>query len=281
MIISNASGSQPDCPVRPAYTIATLVNDEAQYVALLASFRAGGFVEPAVEFLAVRTATSAYAGLNALLGAARGETISLCHQDVRLLADGRHALDQRLAELSLRDPNWALAGNAGGTAPGRLAMRISDPHGRNRQLGQLPAAVMSLDENFIVVRGDAGLRFSRDLDGFHLYGADICLVADVLGYTAWVIDFHLEHLSPGRKDQSFTEAEVRFRAKWGRALRPRWMQTTCTLLRLSGTALGRTLGLATETAACRIVRRLPSAIGWTRRESNAAAGPLAQSVRQP
>ena len=281
MILSNASVPEPDRRSRPAYTIATLVNDEAQYAQFLASFRAGGFVEPAVEFLAVRGATSAYAGLNALLAAARGQTIILCHQDVRLLADGRDRLDQRLAELGQRDPNWALAGNAGGAGPGRFAIRISDPHRRNHHVGALPTPVMSLDENFIVVRGDAGLSFSRDLDGFHLYGADICLVADVLGYTAWVIDFHLEHLSPGRKDQSFAKAEVRFRAKWGRALRARWMQTTCTLLRISGTALGRTVGSATELAARRIVRRLPSAIKWNRPEPEAPTGALAQSVRQP
>lgn len=281
MIISNDSISEPDRRVRPAYTIATLVNNEAQYSQFLASFRAGGFIEPTVEFLAVRQAASAYAGLNALLRAARGQTIILCHQDVRLIADGRDRLDQRLAELNQRDPNWALAGNAGGAGPGRFALRISDPHGRDCNIGALPAPVMSLDENFIVMRGGTGLSFSRDLDGFHLYGADICLVADVLGYTAWVIDFHLEHLSPGRKDQSFVDAEVRFRAKWGRALRPRWMQTTCTLLRLSGTAMGRRWGAASEAAARRIVRRLPGAIRWNRPAPEAAGSSLAPSGRQP
>ncbi len=266
--------------VRPAYTIATLVNDDVQYAQFLASFRAGGFVEPAVEFLAARGAASAYGGLNGLLGAARGDRIILCHQDVRLLADGRAELDQRLAELGQRDPNWALAGNAGGAGAGRFAIRISDPHAHDHHIGALPTPVISLDENFIVVRGETGLRFSRDLAGFHLYGADICLVADVLGYTAWVIDFHLLHLSPGRKDHTFVEAELRFRAKWGRALRPRWMQTTCTLMRLSGTAIGRKLGSATEAAARRIVRRLPSAIRWNR-SPKAAPAARAQSARQP
>lgn len=259
-----ASGALPSAE-SPAYSIATLVNDEQQYQAMLASFRAGGFAEPSVEFLAVRGAPSAFAGLNAMLGAARGSHVILCHQDVRLLDQGRAALDASLAGLAQRDPNWALAGNAGGAAPGRLAMRISDPHGRDRHLGALPARVMSLDENFIVVRASSGLRFSHDLDGFHLYGADICLVADVLGCSAWVVDFHLEHLSPGRKDRSFAQAEIRFRAKWGRALRPRWMQTTCTLMRVSGSAAGRAMGFLGEGTVRRISRRLPGAIGWNSR----------------
>lgn len=249
---------------RPDYTIATLVNDEVQYLAMLASFRLGGFEGPSVEFLAARGAPSAYAGLNALLAAARGRRVVLCHQDVRLLDDGRDALDDRLDELDAREPGWALAGNAGGVASGRLAMRITDPHGSDRRLGDLPARVMSLDENFIVVRSDAGLRFSSDLDGFHLYGADICLVADILGRSAWVIDFHLQHLSPGRKDASFVAAERRFRAKWSRALRPRWMQTTCTLTRLTGSTIGSAAGAWGCRAVSAIARRLPSARGWTR-----------------
>jgi len=252
-----SSATEAGIGARPRYTIATLVNDEVQYLAMLSAFRIGGFAEPEVEFLAARGATSAFEALNALLSVARGEFVILCHQDVRLLADNRDSLDLRLAELNALDPHWALAGNAGGMAPGNLAMSITDPHGSGRRIGPLPARVMSLDENFIVVRSAAGLRFSRDLAGFHLYGADICLVADVLGYSAWVIDFHLEHLSPGRKDTTFAEAEDRFRAKWSRALRPRWMQTTCTLLRLSGNPMGRALGWLQERPLRGIVRRLP------------------------
>ena len=56
--------------------------------------------------------------------------------------------------------------------------------------GELPAKVHTLDENFIVVRRAANLSLSHDLDGFHLYGTDLCLIADVLGGNRYVIDFH-------------------------------------------------------------------------------------------
>ena len=242
---------------RPQFTIATLVNDESQYAKMLCSFSKGGFTPENTEFIAIRKATSAYAGLNAAIAAANGYYIVLCHQDVRLLADDSRTLAARLGSLTRLDSAWGLAGNAGGRSPGNLAMRITDPHGENRTFGPLPARVMSLDENFIVVRRDAGVRFSRDLTGFHLYGSDICLVAEIMGWSAWVIDFHIEHLSPGRKDATFAASEKAFRRKWSRALRGRWLQTTCTLLRVSGTTWGRSLGVLAERPFRAVLRRAP------------------------
>ncbi len=247
----------------PRFTVGTLVNDDSQYAQMIASLEQGGFAQPDTEFIAARQATSAFAALNAILERAKGEYVILCHQDIRLLEDGRASLDTLIEDLSQAAPDWALAGNAGGEAPGRLALRISDPHGSDRQVGTLPARVMSLDENFIVMRRSAGVRFSRDLDGFHLYGADICLHADILGWSSWVINFHIQHLSAGRKDQSFRMAEQRFRQKWSKALRPRWMQTPCTLLRLSGRATPGLPAVILERIASRIARRLPRAQGWT------------------
>jgi hypothetical protein len=252
-----------------AYTIATLVNDAGQYEAMRASFRAFGFDAPDCEFLSIdntgTSQTEAYAGLNQLLDKARGRFVVLCHQDVRLIGDGRRRLDGLLAELEGRDPSWALAGNAGGIGPGRLALRITDPHGKDRRIGDLPQRVATLDENFIVVKRSARLGFSRDLAGYHLYGTDLCLVADILGYAAYVIDFHLEHLSPGTKSTEFHAAEAAFRTKWSRALRSRWLQTTCTLVPISGDRLDRLFGDVAGGAVAGIARRLPMARGWKKR----------------
>lgn len=242
-----------------AYSIGTLVNDMAQYQAMRASFADKGFGTDDCEYLIIDNSgpvqTSAYAGLNALLSAARGRYVILCHQDVRLIGDGRAELDRRLAELTARDAAWALAGNAGGIAPGDFALRISDPHGVNQHRGALPARVAALDENFMVVRGGSRIGFSRDLDGFHFYGADICLAAGMLGHSAYVIDFHLAHLSGGVTGASFHTSEAQFRAKWSGALRPRWLQTTCSLLHLSGNTLGRFAGRLAERPVAGLARR--------------------------
>lgn len=256
--------AQADAGIR--YTIATLVTDPVQYEAMRASFRAGGFDGTSCEYIMIDntgpTQSCAHRGLNAALAAARGDYVILCHQDVRLLADGAVDLDRRLEDLESLDPSWALAGNAGGVAPGTLALRITDPHGSNQRAGTLPARVMSLDENFIVVRRAARIGFSNDLSGFHLYGADICLHADIAGHSAYVIDFHLAHLSAGKKSAAFHEAEEQFRTKWGRALAPRWIQTTCTLLRITGDPIGNLAGRLAEGPYAKIARRLPGGRGW-------------------
>ena len=243
-----------------SFSIATLVTDPAAHAEMRASFEAHGFADPDCEYLSIDNTgpeqTCAYKGLNAALAAARGTYVILCHQDVRLLADDRSTLEARLSELSVLDPNWALAGNAGGIAPGRLAIRITDPHGADQRTAELPARVVSLDENFFVVRRAARAGFSVDLSGFHFYGADICLNAAQAGYSAYVIDFHLAHLSGGTKSESFYEAEAAFRAKWSRALSPRWIQTTCALVRLSGDPIGNFAGRLAGQPFAAIVRRL-------------------------
>lgn len=258
------------------YTIATMVSDLGHLEALHRSLRAGGFEGADCEYMHIDNSNGdqicAYSGLNTMLNEAQGRYVILCHQDIRILTDTRHDLDIRLAELEERDPAWALAGNAGGVAAGRLSMRITDPHGANQRVGIFPQRVMSLDENLIIVRKDARVGFSNDLSGFHFYGADICLNADIQGWNAYVIDFHVAHLSAGKKDALFDEMELAFRAKWSRALAPRWMQTTCSLLHLAGNPLGQLAGRLAETPFRKLSRRMPGAAGWSNTKRDEQTG---------
>jgi hypothetical protein len=227
-------------PIR--YSICTLVTGRPEYAAMLSSFRSHGFAEPSCEFLFIdnsaTNAATAFDGLNRMIDAARGRFVILCHHDVRLIADGRADLDRR------------------------LAMRISDPHGDNRRIGNLPERALSLDENFLVLKRAARIGLSHDLKGFHFYGADLCLSADVMGYTAYVIDFHLRHLSDGAISPSFFQARAEFRTKWSRALRSRWMQTTCGFMLLTGNRVGQGFGTLFQHYALRVARHLPFARGW-------------------
>lgn len=260
----------------PRYTIASIINDHNHLEALHRSMHAGGFEASDCEYLYIDNTAGpqvcAYSGLNALLNEARGRYVILCHQDIRLLTDARRELDLRLAELDEHDPDWALAGNAGGVAAGQLAIRITDPHGADRRVGTFPARVMSLDENFIIVRREARIGFSNDMSGFHMYGADICLNAATAGWNAYVIDFHVAHLSAGNKDDAFATCESAFRNKWSNAFAPRWLQTTCTLIHLAGNPLGQIAGRIAETPFRKISRRLPGAAGWNKPAAEKEAG---------
>ncbi|MBL8578077.1 MAG: hypothetical protein JNK47_12685 [Mesorhizobium sp.] len=219
-----------------AYTIGTLVNDWGLYDQMLRSMRKRGFGDDC-EFITIDNSVAnqgdGYAGLNDILNRASGRYVILCHQDVELVDDGREQLDACLAHLDAIDPTWALAGNAGASRFKHYHLYISDNFGARLHTG-MPARVYSLDENFIVVKPEARLSFSRDLAGFHMYGPDICMIADVLGWSAYVIPFHLVHYGKALTGKPFADSKAAFITKWRRALRHRQMQTTVTYMVLVG-----------------------------------------------
>jgi hypothetical protein len=220
------------------YSICTLVTKLAQYEEMVTSFRDQGFREPDCEFLYIDNIEAntfdAYSGINLFLNVARGQYVILCHQDILLLEDGRVNLDAALAKLTQLDSSWAACGNAGGDHHGRLVLRLTDPHGTDQRVGDFPAKVRSLDENFIVVRRSANLALSHDLEGYHFYGTDICIIADVLGSSCYVIDFHLRHKSKGVTDSAFFIARELLTRKYRHAFRSRVITTTCTRLFVTG-----------------------------------------------
>ena len=218
------------------YSICTLVTDFHEYQGMVRSLEKGGFGAGDCEYLYVDNSggntADAFAGYNLFLTHARGAYIILCHQDILLLEDERSVLETRLQALNIIDPSWAICGNAGATGAGKLVIRITDPHGKDQARGLFPTRVSTVDENFIVVRRDANLALSHDLAGFHLYGADLCIIADILGRSAYVIDFHLHHKSGGVPNSGFYQMRLAMMRKYARALRPRWINTTCTYFRL-------------------------------------------------
>jgi hypothetical protein len=223
-------------PSRFRYSICTLVNKPDEYSAMLESFVRAGFDPAFCEYLYIDnsagTKADAFAGYNAFLNAAQGDYIILCHQDILLNQDRIEQLDACIREMDQVDPSWALLGNAGGVGVGEIVSRLTDPSG-SHDTGPFPVKVRSLDENFILAKRSANLCLSQDLSGFHLYGTDLCLIAHILGRTAWVINFNLHHKSRGKLDASFFELCKCLMSKYKRVYQGRYIQTTLTVLSVS------------------------------------------------
>ena len=210
-----------------AYSFCTLVTDPAEYRLMVDAFVSKGFTSADCEFLYVDNSTGnrfdAFRAYNHFLQIAEGRYVVLCHQDILPLEHDRARLDDLLQELCEHDDDWALCGNAGGQADGQYVLRLV--HGESHEMilgGPCPARVMSLDENFIIARREANLALSHDLSGFHWYGSDLCVVADVLGWRSYVIDFRLHHKSTGNTRDEYRAKTVAFRKKFSRAFRARW-----------------------------------------------------------
>lgn len=207
------------------FTICTLLASEEKYKRSLNSFNRFGFKRQNTQFLAVDNRDGncfdGYEWTRRMLPECRGRYVIFCHDDVELIDDGFDDLSRCLADLTALDPTWALAGNAGGRLGWkriekrfRLAVRITDPSSTNARIGTLPARCESLDENFIVMRRDQPVTGSADLSGFHLYGTDLCLRAELAGLTSYVIDFHLHHHGVGQKGISYRQQKRRLEAKY-------------------------------------------------------------------
>jgi hypothetical protein len=212
------------------FSVCTLVSRTDEYNEMLDSFIKAGFGEDRCEYLYIDNSQGAnvleaYQGINRFLREARGQYIIICHQDILLNYDGADELIKKINEVQSTDPNWAVLGNAGGVNLKYLSLYIVQNSGPMLYETSFPLKTMTLDENFLVVRAKANLSLSNDLSGFHLYGTDICLLADILGYNAYIIEFKLLHKSLGNVDRSFFDLESRLIRKYTRALRPRFLRT--------------------------------------------------------
>jgi len=221
------------------YSVCTLVTKASEYKGMIRSFRDKGFDDKNTEFLYISNIDSnqydGYTGLNHMLNTAVGKYIILCHQDILLNFDDKTALDNCIYELNNKDKNWALAGNAGGDSRTRYR-RITDPHGTS-SIGNFPQRVKSLDENFIISNSKNRVALSGNLNGFHMYGTDLCLMADILGYSAYLINFHLQHNSPGNKDASFYKSEKALINKYQNAFKLRLIKSSCTKIFISSSSI--------------------------------------------
>jgi len=219
------------------FSICTLVTNKQEYDEMIESFYKAGFSDKNSEFLYIDNSKNnkydAYDGINLFLNNANGRYIILCHQDILLQFDDIVQLRKKIDEVNHIDPKWAILANAGFQDFNNIALRMTDPLGTNRKIGHFPSKVLSIDENFIVVKREANLTLSSNVGGFHFYGTDLTFIADILGYNSYVIDFHLFHKSGGNVNKNFYDNKKRFIEKYTKTLQWKIVRTPVTPLFIS------------------------------------------------
>ncbi|NCD70357.1 hypothetical protein [Mucilaginibacter agri] len=221
--------------IQPEYefSVCTLVTNKAEYAEMVTSFIDAGFSKDICEFRYIDNSTDnsfdAYAGLNLFLQHAKGRYIILCHQDILINFDDISILRNCIDDIAVIDKNWGILSNAGGLEGDlyrRYVLNVAYPDGLHQMVGTLPHKVASVDENFIVVKRSANLALSSNLKGFHLYGTDLCLIAELLGYSAYAINFKITHKSLGNPNKDYYRIQESLIDKYAYFMRSRRIVTT-------------------------------------------------------
>jgi hypothetical protein len=227
-VLSNKGFSKPF-----KFSVCTIANDLSEYEIMKKSFELCGFTTDCEYLLADNSKENlfnAYDAIRRFISESKAEYILMVHQDVRCL-DHREILEKCLDQLSTIDSNWGICGNAGAIGYHQDIMYI-DNDGIILRSRNLPAKVTSLDENFLIIKASSGITVSNNFSDFHLYGTDLCLIADILGYTCYVIPYLVKHLSHGNQQELLKHVDG-FVKSYGKKLRSRYIQTTCTKFYLS------------------------------------------------
>ena len=174
--------------------------------------------------LANKSVPSVY---NEMIGQTESEVLIFVHQDVICGNTWLEKVMEQISIIERRDRRWGILGVMGVRGNGAFVGNIIDPH-TERKFGILPCPVRSLDEVCLIIRRESGLMFDESVGGFHLYGADICLQAGLMGMKCYAIDASLKHLSGGQLGKSFHEIAEKLRIKWSAVRRsPFCIETTC------------------------------------------------------
>jgi len=170
------------------------------------------------EVLTRRGFSSAAHAYNSGMEASASDVIIFAHQDVYFPQGWFGSVARSIAAISAKDPDWGVLGVYGISLSGAEAGHLYST-GLRRVLGcpfEGPIEVSTLDEVVLVVRRSSGLQFDEKLTGFHLYGADICLEAQLKGLKCYAISAFCVHNSNGldQLPPAYSRAYFYLRDKW-------------------------------------------------------------------
>jgi hypothetical protein len=164
---------------------------------------------------------SAAEAYNDALEKSRNDILIFAHQDVYFPDSWLPDLEASLKYLETHDPRWGVLGCFGVSADRRRYGTVySAGLGIIGSAVQHPMPVRTLDEIVLILRKSSGLMFDTSLQGYHFYGADICLRAALKGMTNYAIPafcVHNTQLNP-TLPADFYQCYKQFKRIWREAL---------------------------------------------------------------
>jgi len=167
---------------------------------------------------------SAAQALNIGINKSKGNIIVLCHDDVIFYEGWVDLLYKRIAEIEKQNQSWGVLGTAG-VCVGKTKGVPWSVYGIKDKCIIFDAQdtvsiAQTVDEHCMIIRKSSGLMFDEKIcDGFHFYGADLCLSAIDKGLNNYGIVCPLIHNGTSRSIQcgrnEFDRQLAKFLSKWG------------------------------------------------------------------
>ncbi len=207
--------------------IVAVNNDTVLRQTLLAS----PAIDGGCQVILRRGFSSAAAAYNSGIAEACNEILVFAHQDVFLPENWKIQMERALSELAVRDPDWGALGACGITRDlPNIFVGYCYSTGLQRIVGQPfagPVEVQSLDEIVLVIRRSSGIMFDEALPGFHLYGTDLCQLANLKHLKSYAVQAFCIHNTNGIRSfpLDFWRGYLYLRRKW---LRDLPISTCCT-----------------------------------------------------
>lgn len=228
------------------FSVCSILYRQDSYERMLNSFRDAGFDRDVTEFIAGDNRSEnnfdGYRLIRDAICRAKGEFVIFCHDDIEII-DRIEILEEKLKELNALDPRWVIAGVAGGIpasgdetdaedASKRIAKVRKDRKGRVVRSGSFPCRAESVDEFFLIMNRRNFVPGSLDLEGFHFFGTDICLQAELAGGASFIIDYLVHHHGEGTRGFSFRRQKRAIAEKYRKLFPGRKVRTTTTVIDL-------------------------------------------------
>lgn len=207
---------------RPRFSVVACISDINVYDSCLLNSIKRARGNHQIEIIPIYNMSNVYSASSALnigIDVSKSDFVIFAHQDVSLLGDWFTILENVISSI---DGDWGVIGSAGialkygrtdiGRWGGSIDVRtvaVGSVWDNENNLNDPPywdglkelSKVHCVDECLLVLNKRSGLRFDNSFNGFHFYGADICLQARAAAYPVYAADLPIIH--HGQHSSSF------------------------------------------------------------------------------